>query len=386
MAQRPTSDFNIDPNITSGTDLSNILNRFQDAVDSGNSGTSRPAYLDAGGMWVKTGNPMRLYLYDGTNDNELYNTTDGLVDAYWNINGSDLYYNDGSVGIGTDNPSFNNFGSGLHIKGAYANLTLQRSTTNTGSVIAFNDENNAVQFKIGTNFSYGGEKLLFAYGSGLDVAMALDNAGNVGIGTDDVAFNLGTGLHIKGTGYANLNIQRSTSGSGSLIDFSDENNDLQYRIGTNYSSVGNNLIFGYGASATPGMMLDNAGRIGIGGSPSRSTKEIEDDAVATLATWDSKDKKPTKAELIKSLTERNIGGGTAKLQVDGDGYFSGDVYANGSPLTRTSDLIETLSTLREATQDETTFEGLRDSIGNAIGGLIEKFEAMQSAATQEIKS
>jgi len=25
--------------------------------------------------------------------------------------------------------------------------------------------------------------------------------------------------------------------------------------------------------------------------------------------------------------------------------------------------------------DETTLEGLRDSIGNAIGGLIEKFEA-----------
>lgn len=38
-------------------------------------------------------------------------------------------------------------------------------------------------------------------------------------------------------------------------------------------------------------------------------------------------------------------------------------------------LIETLSTLRDATRDETTVEGLRDSIGNAIGGLIEKFEA-----------
>ena len=38
-------------------------------------------------------------------------------------------------------------------------------------------------------------------------------------------------------------------------------------------------------------------------------------------------------------------------------------------------LIETLSTLRDATQDETTVEGLRDAIGNAIGGIIEKFEA-----------
>jgi hypothetical protein len=45
-------------------------------------------------------------------------------------------------------------------------------------------------------------------------------------------------------------------------------------------------------------------------------------------------------------------------------------------------LISTLSTLRNATKDETTLEGLRDSIGNAIGGLIEKFEA--EIATMEI--
>lgn len=79
MAQRPTADFNIDPNITSGTDLANILNRFQDAIDSGNSGASRPAYLDAGGLWVQTGNPMRLFFYNGTIDQEIFNTTDGVL-------------------------------------------------------------------------------------------------------------------------------------------------------------------------------------------------------------------------------------------------------------------------------------------------------------------
>ena len=62
-----------------------------------------------------------------------------------------------------------------------------------------------------------------------------------------------------------------------------------------------------------------------------------------------------------------------------------DSYKNGStPLASTRDLIQTLSTLRNATKDETTLEGLRDAIGNAVGGLIEKFEAMQSTATQEI--
>ena len=106
MAQRPTADFNIDPNITSGTDLANILNRFQDAIDSGNSGASRPAYLAAGGLWVREGDPMRLYLYDGTTDRELYNTTDGLVGAsQWVDNDDGIYYVDGVVGVGTAYPN-----------------------------------------------------------------------------------------------------------------------------------------------------------------------------------------------------------------------------------------------------------------------------------------
>ena len=72
-----------------------------------------------------------------------------------------------------------------------------------------------------------------------------------------------------------------------------------------------------------------------------------------------------------------------------DAHFSGNVYAtnvfrDGNVLTSAKDLIETLHTLREATKDESTLEGLRDAIGNAVGGLIEKFEAMQSTATQEI--
>jgi hypothetical protein len=73
-----------------------------------------------------------------------------------------------------------------------------------------------------------------------------------------------------------------------------------------------------------------------------------------------------------------------------DAYFSGTVNSNFVRMSSglavgTRDLIDTLSTLRNATKDETTLEGLRDAIGNAVGGLIEKFEAMQAeAVTQEI--
>lgn len=53
----------------------------------------------------------------------------------------------------------------------------------------------------------------------------------------------------------------------------------------------------------------------------------------------------------------------------------GNSIIGSTPSVSPTQLIETLSTLRDATRDETTVEGLRDSIGNAIGGLIEKFEA-----------
>ena len=54
---------------------------------------------------------------------------------------------------------------------------------------------------------------------------------------------------------------------------------------------------------------------------------------------------------------------------------NGGFAMSRDPIIGTRSLINTLSTLRKATMDETTLEGLRDSIGNAIGGLIEKFEA-----------
>jgi hypothetical protein len=62
------------------------------------------------------------------------------------------------------------------------------------------------------------------------------------------------------------------------------------------------------------------------------------------------------------------------MKVEGD-LLAGTVSDSSGPLMSKRGLIRTLSTLRNATKDETTLEGLRDSIGNAIGGLIEKFEA-----------
>lgn len=64
----------IDPSI-SGTTLATTLNSFKDALVSGISGTSRPAQLLAGGMWVDTTNDPTSWsfkMYTGVADVEIF--------------------------------------------------------------------------------------------------------------------------------------------------------------------------------------------------------------------------------------------------------------------------------------------------------------------------
>ncbi len=201
-----------------------------------------------------------------------------LAESQWKDNGNDIYYNDGNVGINrTPNSNYQldvagsaRFTTGANVADEFSEIYLGGQTVN----------NRQAKLRKGTG------------------------------GTESTA----------------LQFYSATGGSSAETKFYRNNVDLS-------------------------MTIDDSGRVGIGGEPSRSTKEIEDDAVSTLAGWKAQiddrlkaepkadkkavtleitgeDKLPTKAELIKSLTERNIGGGTAMLQVAGDGYFSGNVNAN----------------------------------------------------------
>jgi cytoskeletal protein CcmA (bactofilin family) len=69
MSQDIYNDIN--PNITDGTELANLLNGFKDAVVSGFSGATRPANLQAGGYWIDDTTDVLnwvYYFYDGTQD------------------------------------------------------------------------------------------------------------------------------------------------------------------------------------------------------------------------------------------------------------------------------------------------------------------------------
>ena len=97
-------------------------------------------------------------------------------------------------------------------------------------------------------------------------------------------------------------------------------------------------------------------------------------------------------KFMPSVTAQcSIGGPAQQFK---NGFFSGTVTSqntrsqrfiqDGSPVVDARGLIETLATLRNATKDETV--DVRQALASACDKLIEKFEAMQSTATQEIEA
>ncbi len=63
----------IDPNTKNGTELASDLNSFRDAQNTLHSGTSRPAYAQAGTMWLNTTTTTwGLNVYDGADDIKLF--------------------------------------------------------------------------------------------------------------------------------------------------------------------------------------------------------------------------------------------------------------------------------------------------------------------------
>lgn len=346
MAQRPTNDFNIDPNVTSGTDLANILNRFQDAIDSGNSGSSRPAYLDAGGLWVREGDPMRLYLYDGTTDRELYNTTDGLVGgSQWKDNGDDIYYNDGNVGIGESIPT-----AMLHVKESKQTVARFESTNATKAVVWVKDANTTSDNSVG--FGARADELLL-YAGGTEPRLTIDSAGKVGIGMGDAKGKLHVSDGVSGnplTSSLNTLVVENDGNAGiSVVCGSGQMSAIALHGGGSRASdasiryIENTREVQHWVGGQQRMTIDSTGNVGIGMTPAtRTAKEqlaewksrfdarlkaepkADKKAVTLEITDDAFEVMPTEEALAEWMETRAAGD---KLQVAGSASFSRTVNA-----------------------------------------------------------
>ncbi len=206
--------------------------------------------------------------------------------------------------------------------------------------------------------------------------VVVDDQGRVGIGTDNPQ-NL---LHVEAAGSAIIRLSDSTSGTRGSISAS--GTDLI--LDADRTNIGTGkLIFRIGPTKER-MSIGPDGRVYINGVLQLGDSNGTEDTQLSMAG-------PANSTAVIKAGRKSMGfefanpdGTLMSISSSGRVDITGSLYVNGTPKIGTSELIETLSTLRNATKDETTLEGLRDAIGNAVGGLIEKFEAMQSTATQEI--
>jgi hypothetical protein len=128
MAQ---SDFGtINPATKSGTTLASDLNGFRNALNTMHKGASRPAYAQAGTMWIKdiSGTTQEIYVYDGSDDILLFTFNPTANNVTFNIPDGAIAptkINDGS-GSGLDADLLDGLESTAFVR-SDANTTLTNS-------------------------------------------------------------------------------------------------------------------------------------------------------------------------------------------------------------------------------------------------------------------
>ena len=287
--------------------------------------------------------------------------------------------NVGNVGIGTDVPDgklsvFSASAGNVSADADADELVLENSgnvglsllTASTGeSSIYFGNPGSGGQKDFSLKYYHEShpdtaKRRSFTFNSASQQLMCVNNSGNVLVGTDQIRLTefsqTDSGINLLGQSGQKGQIQAQTSGATTLMlsRRSSDGDIVEFRKdGENVGTIGTS------ATVTYMMYYPSTGiRGGSSGMiPATTNGEAEDNT----KDWGS-----------PAYRFRN-------------GYFGGTVTStrmladrviqNGAPVIDAKGLISTLSTLRKATMDETTLEGLRDSIGNAIGGLIEKFEA-----------
>jgi hypothetical protein len=307
MAQQPIADYPIDPVVTSGTQLADVLNRTNQVLNSGNSGPTRPPMLTAGGLWVKTGGATpELFMFDGTTDLPFVSSSD--LGDYLPLSGGTVTGNlavNGVMGVGTASPA-----TDLDVVGP-AGVTSFKGTTKLGVIVrgstsatdysgidfTGNNQGNPTA-RIAVKTTGSGASLQFgtsnAYASGITTnAMTINDDGIVGIGdadpTDPIGFqaaldiksSVGGAVYLRdkdvSTSYMYLGF---IGNSGTTYLWSVANGPILFGIGNReqarLSSTGEFSLGKPGITASgTGVVIDDAGLIRITRSDTISNTNIQ---------------------------------------------------------------------------------------------------------------
>lgn len=268
-----------------------------------------------GGSLSGTGTAGKIYLGSGSSGNYAlatavtsnvvyYNTSTGQITygaiasgSKWTATGSDIYYNTGSVGIGTTNPY-----KLLHLYGTEPTITLQSSTSPYDHwIIKSRDADQ--RFSIGNDDSgYGGEMFTIL------------RTGNIGIGT---------------TSPSNLLSLKTPNGTIARLSIKGGENNVT-AVGQIHSSID--------LEQNDDSLTDNiAGRIA-------AVSEYANGAWTGMAFYTGKaGRTPVLQEAMRINTDGNVGIGivspSVKLHVAGDITSSQYITCSTYFISSTSDLV-----------------------------------------------
>ncbi|MEZ5198474.1 MAG: hypothetical protein R2764_19435 [Bacteroidales bacterium] len=232
--------------------------------------------------------------------------TERSADAYWELDNSNIFYNGGNVGIGTNTPD-----TRLAIKTSAAGdvLKILDNTDNTVAKLRHTGNNS------GALYLYDGSNnnTVFLYGLGTSFI----NGGPLGLGTSSVS---NAKLQIEGIGTYDAMVKLNNTGTNGASFFMGSTNDA-WGGGANQ----NLFVMGHGApsSANIDMVVTSTGRLGIGTTTPTAALEVSS-ASGNVIYGHSPG---GTAVYGSSGTSTGIYGQSSSGFA---GFFSGSVYVSGS--------------------------------------------------------
>jgi hypothetical protein len=211
-------------------------------------------------------------LSDRTNSHVAYQYIGGASGSHiWNTNNIERVRIDssGSVGIGTNSPTFVSGGGLVIYKVGDARITLKNNTTGDGAATG------AGLVYSGVNLTVNNQEAGFtAFTTTGTERLRIDSSGRVGVGTSSPGYALDVAASdtTASTGYAVRIRANATAGAGAL-QFTDSGATAQYGllvfdangVGT-LQADGASSRLAFGTNATERLRIDSAGNVGIGTS------------------------------------------------------------------------------------------------------------------------
>jgi hypothetical protein len=311
-----------------------------------------------------------------------------------------IAYNDGKVGVGLNNPQ-----SGLHVSSisaygwdyagifqannpqtislrAQANATSAATSVFEAEVLSGSASATAITIKnAGTGRAIYSDKGDAVFENGNVTVAGGFNAAQSGAGVD--AFAAGTGAGATDQGEVSVavgkNAAQTNQGSYAVAvgNSAGRQNQSQYAVavGVNAGLIDQGYVgtaMGYAAGQSNqkdyGLAMgysagrDNQGNYSVALGTNAAPTNQASNGIVINSSGVEVNSTTVGHIIIKSSTQ------------DLRSIPTGGFAMNGDPIVGAQRLISTLSTLRKATMDETTLEGMRDALANAISGLIENLE------------